>query len=101
MFAKFLKIFGADWFNNEKDQLEEVGPTGCSSSSSDILYEGLFWWLCEEIHAIYFSLFWFLQFPYYSLYDYIIESLILVNWNLAIQVIFMINCQIPKVSPHP
>lgn len=57
MFAKFLKIFGADWFNNEKDQLEEVGPTGCSSSSSDILYEGLFWWLCEEMHAIYFSLF--------------------------------------------
>lgn len=42
-----------------------------------------------------------MQFPYYSLYDYIIESLILVNWNLAIQVIFMINCQIPKASPHP
>lgn len=56
MFAKFLKIFGADWFNIEKDQLEEDGPTGCSSSSSDILYEGLFWWLCEEIHAIYYSL---------------------------------------------
>lgn len=75
MFAKFLKIFGADWFNNEKDQLEEVGPTGCSSSSSDILYEGLFWWLCEEIHAIYFSLFLIFAIP-------ILFTIWLYNWKL-------------------